>query len=154
MVRLTEFQLVFSHIEKMVDRRQATTSFYLSVNTGILAVIGFLTKDAALTGAWWVVAVLLLLCAGTAACWIWRSLILKYEVLLGWWYARLRELEQATPDSSQLATREYNELYGGTSDRRSGKQVSMTRMELALNWVLIGLYAAFGLGVLVSWFTR
>ena len=39
-----EFQLAFSHVEKLIDRRQSTTSFYLSVNTGILAVIGLLVN--------------------------------------------------------------------------------------------------------------
>jgi hypothetical protein len=49
---LDEFHLAFAHVEKLLDRRQSTTSFYLSVNTGILAVVGLLLKDSQLTGEW------------------------------------------------------------------------------------------------------
>ena len=47
-----EFKLALKHVEKLLYRRQSTTSFYLSVNTGILAVIGLLLKDSPLSGRW------------------------------------------------------------------------------------------------------
>jgi hypothetical protein len=40
------YKIHFDHIKTLLNRRQSTTSFYLSVNTGILAVIGLLVKDA------------------------------------------------------------------------------------------------------------
>ncbi|HOU14418.1 MAG TPA: hypothetical protein PKZ84_15025 [Anaerolineae bacterium] len=145
-----EFKLHIDHIEKLLDRRQTTTSFYLSVNTGIFAVIGFLIKDAQLVGFWLVGSIALLLIAGLIACWIWRSLLRQYEILLDWWYARLRELEAESPDSAKLITREYEDLYLAAKRRKPSKRIGMTQRELALNWVLTGLYIIFAAGLIVS----
>ncbi|MBC8492818.1 MAG: hypothetical protein H8D43_03455 [Chloroflexi bacterium] len=142
-----EFQLALGHVEKLLDRRQANTSFYLFVNTGILAAIGLLIKDSGLTQEWLLVAILLLVVAGLIACWIWRSLLHQYEILLDWWYAHLRELEDTIPGSAKLVTREYEGLYVGAEDRKPSERIGMTKRELLLNWVFIGLYAAFAIGI-------
>jgi hypothetical protein len=151
MFNFDEFQLALTHVEKLLDRRQSTTSFYLSVNTGILAVIGLLLKDSLLTGRWLAVSILLLLCAGFIACWVWRSLLYQYEILLDWWYARLRELEASTPDSVRLVTREYDELYVAAKERKPSRRIGMTKRELVLNWIFTGLYIAFAIGVVWNW---
>ena len=147
---IKKFNFAFSHTEKLLDRRQFTTSFYLSVNTGILAALGFLVKNTHLTGVWLIAAVLLLLVAGIVACFIWRSLLRQYAILLDWWYARLRELEVALPDSANLITREYQELYSAAKDRPRAHRIGMTQRETALTWVFTALYAVFALGVIVS----
>ena len=153
MLNQDEFRLAFSHVEKLLDRRQHTTSFYLSVNTGISAVIGLLLKNAQLPAGWQVGAVLLLLGAGLIACWIWRSLLRQYEILLDWWYAHLRELEAAMHDSARLVTQEYEDLYVAAKDKKPAQRIGMTKRELALNWILTALYAAFAVGVVLSFFT-
>jgi hypothetical protein len=145
-----EFRLAFTHVEKLLDRRQSTTSFYLSVNTGIFAIIGLLLKDSRLAGSWLAGSILLLLCAGFIACWIWRSLLRQYEILLDWWYARLRELEASMPDSARLVTREYQDLYVAARDRKPSQRIGMTKRELALNWIFTALYGAFVIGVALS----
>jgi hypothetical protein len=147
----SEFQIALEHVEKLLDRRQTNTSFYLSVNTGILAVIGLLLKDSPLSGGWLAASLLLLICAGFIACWIWRSLLRQYEILLDWWYARLRELEASMPDSARLVTREYEDLYLVAKDRKSSERVGMTKHEFVLNWIFVGLYAAFAVGVVWNW---
>jgi len=144
----------FDHIEKLLDRRQTTTSFYLSVNTGILAVIALLVKDAQLAGLWLPGSIVLLLIAGLIACWIWRSLLHQYAILLDWWYARARELEAQIPDSTQLLTREYQELYLKVKGRKASQRIGMTERELLLNAIFMGLYAIFGLGIIISLLVR
>ena len=149
---LVDFETAFSHIQKLLDRRQSTTSFYLSVNTVVLAVIGLLLKDAQLTGVWWAVSILALLGAGVLVCWIWRSLLYQYETLLDWWYTRLRELEAADPESAKLITREYEDLYVQTKEVGSARQqIGMTERELILNTIFIALYGAFAIGILLTW---
>jgi hypothetical protein len=148
---LMEFQFAVEHVEKMLDRRQTNTSFYLSVNAGILAVVGLLLTEFQSRQDWLPVSILLLACAGLIACWIWRALLHQYEILLDWWYARLRELEASMPDSAKLVTREYNELYVAAKDDRPSKQIGMTKRELALNWVFLGLYLAFAIGIVWFW---
>ena len=138
------------HIKTLLDRRQSTTSFYLSVNTGILAVIGLLVKDAQMQAPWLVVSIVLLLIAGLIACWIWRSLLHQYEILLDWWYARLRELEEGLPEAERLVTREYRELYLTAAKRPPMQRLGMTQRELALNAIFMALYVLFAAGLLLS----
>jgi hypothetical protein len=147
----SEFRLALEHVEKLLDRRQANTSFYLSVNTGIFAAIGLLLKDSGLTGVWLMGSIVFLLCAGLIACWIWRSLLRQYEILLDWWYARLRELEASMPDSARLVTREYQDLYIAAKDRKPSERIGMTKHELVLSWIFTGLYIAFATGVVWNW---
>jgi hypothetical protein len=33
----SDYQLTFDHVERLLDRRQSTTSFYISLNAGIAA---------------------------------------------------------------------------------------------------------------------
>ena len=74
----------------------------------------------------------------------------QYEILLDWWYARLRELEASIPDSARLITREYEDLYVAAKDRKPAKRIGMTKRELALNWIFTGLYTAFAAGIVLS----
>jgi hypothetical protein len=134
------------HVQKHLDRRQANTSFYLSVNAAILAATGLLVKDSQLAKDWLWVSVLLLLMAGFLSTWIWRSLLNQYEILIGWWYARLREIETSLPEQERLITREYNELYGGGQPDNS-KLISMTGRERTLTTIFMALYVIFALGV-------
>jgi hypothetical protein len=149
MSNFDEFRFAFDHVEKLLDRRQLITSFYFSVNTGIFAAIGLLIKDAQLPAEWLTGSVLLLLCAGFIACWIWRSLLSQYYILLDWWYARLRDLEAAAPDSARLVTQEYEEFYA--VEARSVKRIGMTKLERRLNWVFTSLYVAFAVGITLNW---
>lgn len=144
------YKLAFDHVEKLLDRRQSTTSFYFSVNTAISAVVGLLIKDSGLTGLWLIISILVLLGAGIIACWIWRSLLRQYEILLNWWYTRLRELEESLPESSRLVTREYQELYIEAKGKPLSAQIGMTKRELALNWVFTGMYVAFAVGIMLN----
>jgi hypothetical protein len=146
------YQLAQGHVEKLLDRRQSITSFYLSVNAAIATVVGLLLKDAQLRQEWLAVAILGLLGAGLGACWIWRSLLHQYERLLDWWYARLREMEEAMPDSAKLITREYQDLYVLAAKTQSKQRLSMTQRELTLNGIIMGVYAAFGAGIILSRF--
>jgi len=151
MLHLDEFRLALAHVEKLLDRRQTTTSFYLSVNTGVFAAIGLLLRDVSLLERWVVGSVLLLLCAGLIACFIWRSLLRQYEILLDWWYSHLRELEASIPDSAQLITQEYQDLYAAaTGDHKPAQRIGMTKREVALNWVFTALYTAFAIGIVLD----
>lgn len=152
-VRFDE-QLTLAHIEKLLDRRQGTTTFYISANAAISAAIGLLLKDSALTEDWLWIAVFLLEVTGFIACSIWFSLLRQYARLLDWWYARLRELEAGDPDSPKLVTREYQEFYKNEKMRRwfqkVFKPVGMTEREQLLAVVIAALYLAFGIAALIT----
>ena len=144
-----EYTLAVNHAEKLLDRRQFTTSFYLSVNTGIVAVIGLLLQGGPLTNIWKAGAIILLLGAGFIACWIWRSLLHQYETLLRWWYARIRELEVTVPHSAKLITREYEDLYVAADRAKPAQRIGLTQREMALNLILTVLYSIFTVSIVV-----
>ncbi|MFC2036911.1 hypothetical protein ACFLYD_02925 [Chloroflexota bacterium] len=146
-----EFQSAMQHVEKLLDRRQTTTSFYLSANAGILAVVGLLLSGTHASQELQSVSSLMLIGAGLIACWIWRSLLHQYRILLDWWYARLRDLEKEMPNSAKLVTQEYEDLYKGAEGRPPSQRIGMTKRELAFNLVFILLYIALAAGVLWNW---
>ena len=49
----------------------------------------------------------------------------QYEILLDWWYARLRELETSIPNSARLVTRKYEDLYVAAKDRKPSRRMGM-----------------------------
>jgi hypothetical protein len=142
------YHFAADHMEKLTDRRQINTSFFVTVNTAIVAVIGLLIKDAQLGYGWLQPAVFLLLCAGIAVCWVWQRLLHLYGELIGWWYARLRDLEADLPGSARLVTLEYEQYY---QDPNTARRMSMTRSESHLCNLLIILYSVFALGMVVYW---
>jgi hypothetical protein len=142
-----EYQLTIDHVEKLLDRRQFTTSFYLSVNTAISAGIGLLFRNNQNIDIWLSGSILLLLGAGFIACWIWRTLLLQYKILLAWWYSRIRELETSVPDLAQLMTHEYLDLYEADAHRQANKRIGLTKQEVSLTWVFTGLYSIFAIGI-------
>lgn len=135
--RERELNFAFEHIEKLLDRRHTMTTFYVSVNTVILAILGILVQSVHIETRLLAMCVGLLLTAGFMTCWIWRSLLQQYKTLIGWWYSRLREIEDSIPNSFRLINQEYEDLYLRT------KKIGMTQRELVLNWLLSSLYFIF-----------
>jgi len=140
-----EFQFTYDHIQKLLDRRQTATAFYFSVNTGILAALGFLLQEGSFNGGWWTGILAVLLIVGYITCCIWRSTVHYFGKLLDWWYERLRELEASKPEDKQLVTQEYKALY---SDK---KRSSVTKLLLVLNWTFSVLYIVAAVGLIVNW---
>ena len=143
------YKIAFAHVEELLNRCQSTTSFYFSVYTAIFVIVGLLMKDAGLAGIWLVISVLILLSAGIIACWVWRTLLQQYEILLDWWYTCLRMFEADMPEEPRLVTCEYQEFYG-EKKKASSIKIGMTKRELVLNWVFTSLYLAFVIGVVFN----
>lgn len=140
------YRMALAHVETLTERRQAVTPIYLTVNTAILAAMGFLVKDSHLQPGALNASVLLMLVAGLIACWIWHSLLKQYQILLRWWYELLREYEVNMSDENQMITREYKALYQPTSEKKHPR-IGMTKYEIHLVYVLIGLYVVFGISL-------
>lgn len=132
----------------LVQRRQAVTATYLSVNAALTGAMAFLFKEGHLPGFVAHVAVLTLLFSGIVACGLWRRLINQHSILIDWWYRQLRTLEEHLPTDSRLITREYAELY----QKKSRKQaiVGLTHYETILTWLFTTIYSIFGLAIIVA----
>lgn len=146
MEKLDEYKMFFEYINKLTDRRQIATTIYISVNSAITVAIAFLLKGAPLIE--WVqkLALLFLFLLGILVCDLWRRSILQYGTLLGWWFARLRELENEMSESDKFISREYQELY---MEGKAENQTGFTRYEIRLTWFFMTVYSVFGLGVLI-----
>jgi hypothetical protein len=147
--RDAEYHLFLSHVNTLIDRRQAVTTTYISVNTAIIGSIAFLFKDGQLTGWIQQLSVGLLLISGVIACDLWRKLIAQYHGLLSWWYQQLRVLESNMPESTKLITHEYQELYVSQHSKKI-KTVGLTRYEVSLTWLFTLLFVVFGGAILIS----
>ena len=141
----TDYRLLIDHLEKLTDRRQNITTIYLSVNATILGAISFLFKNSSIIGRPQQISVLMLLVAGIISSDIWRRLLGEYEILLGWWYQQVRELETVLPESRQFISHEYKELYLNGNKNRP---VGLTRHEVKLTWLFMVFYLGFGITIL------
>lgn len=145
-----EYELFLNHVNGLIERRKSVTTTYLSVNAAISAAIAFLFKDDPLQGWAQQISILVLLTTGLIACTLWRRLIGQYTTMIGWWYGRLRALENSIPDSSKSVTQEYCELYLN-GDKKVARGLST--YEVRLVWLFTFVYSVFGAGtaiVLVS----
>ena len=135
-----EYQLVWGHVDRLVNRRQNTTTIYLSVNAAIITVVAFVLSDAPLTGWLQLGALTLLLVSGIVVCDLWRRTIIQYKELIKWWYRYLREIEYGIAGNNAMVSREYHELY---EDGAGKGRVGLTRYEIRLTWLFIMLYLIF-----------
>jgi len=146
---IREFDVYLGHVNRLVERRQAVTTTYISVNVALTGAMAFLLSGPrAATN----VATLVLLCAGVIAATFWRRIIGQYRVLLDWWYGQLRVLEMATPHSSKLITKEYEELYGRDQGqhKRSKIALGLADYEVGLTWLFTAIYAIAGAAIVTS----
>lgn len=143
---MNEYELFLAQINSLMDRRQTVTTTYLSVTTAIIGAVAFLFKDGQLSNWPQQTSVLILLLSGIIACTLWRALITQYSTLLGWWYQQLRILEEVIPNSSQLITKEYQELYLKKHNRAP---IGLTRYETQLTWLFTTIYVVFGCAILI-----
>ncbi len=151
--KANEYKLFLEYVIKMTERRGSVTSTYLSVNAAIAGAIALIFKDIEVELWGQQLAGFALLLAGVVACILWRILIRQYSTLLGWWYEKLRILETEIPDSAQLLSKEYADLYKIGPKKTT---IGLTRYETRLTWLFTIIYGAFGLVILVlfiaSWF--
>ena len=83
---------------------------------------------------------------GVLACSIWRRIITEYKALAGWRYRQLIKMEQAMPESYRLYFKEWEDFY---KPRAEKKDFSFSGLELWLPHLFLGLYAVYGVGLVV-----
>ncbi len=131
-----EYRLLFDSTERLVERRRGTTQTFLTVNAGLSAVVAFLIKDLALTGARLAIVTVPLFLTGMLACRLWQRTILQYEALVDWRYRQLRRMERRRfVGSYRLFSREWDALYAPRARKRfgfSGLEATVPRVFLAL----------------------
>ncbi|HYN90116.1 MAG TPA: hypothetical protein VER55_16395 [Ardenticatenaceae bacterium] len=147
--KFEEYKFFAESTEKLAERRQAATQVYLTVNTVIFAIFGFLLKDAGVRGRELLLISLPLLAIGIVACLTWFQTLAQYRALIAWRYEQLMEMERSADLSGghQFYNKEWEDFYRPRQERRA---ISFTRLELALPCLFIALYVLYGLGLLLA----
>jgi hypothetical protein len=131
---LEQYKLLVQTSETLVGRRQTVNTFFLSINSLLLAAIGLFAKEGIpgpLTGF----GVLALGIAGLVLCVAWRRLVHSYRQLNAGKFEVIHLLEKHLPASVFKA--EWEALGAG---RDKGKYQPFTRTEAAIPWVFGILY--------------
>ncbi len=147
MEKFDEYKLLSERIQQMSERRQAATQTYLTVNTAIFGIMAFLVKDIGLCGWGLVLINLPLFVVGGIACWVWYRIIGDFRVLIGWHYEQLRKMEEVFPEDSRVYLHEWKEFY---EPRNGRKRFGFSRLEGLLPRLFIGLYLAYGIGLVMA----
>lgn len=138
--KFQEYRLFAESTQFLTERRQNATQVYVTVNTLIFAVLGYLLKDAPSTGLELAVMSGALVACGIAASFVWLRTIERYRKLIGWRYEQLMHMESDLGfESHRMFTKEYESLFDPSA--RPGRAFS--RMEAWLPRLFIVLYLAY-----------
>ncbi|AUW03849.1 hypothetical protein [Vibrio campbellii] len=131
--QLELYKLSVEMADRISARRLTANSFFLTINTGIIAFAGYLSlsvdKNLA-AGQYWVVAL-----AGVILCYMWYRLIRSYAGLNKAKFDVIHEMEKDLPykvfDAEWVAVGQGND---------PKKYLPFTKIEMAVPWVFLGIH--------------
>ncbi|MEZ8318844.1 MULTISPECIES: RipA family octameric membrane protein [Vibrio] len=131
--QLELYKLSVEMADRISARRLTANSFFLTINTGIIAFAGYLSlsvdKNLA-AGQYWVVAL-----AGVILCYMWYRLIRSYAGLNKAKFDVIHEMEKDLPykvfDAEWIAVGQGND---------PKKYLPFTKIEMAVPWVFLGIH--------------
>lgn len=127
---LDQYKLYVEMADRISQRRATANTYFLSLNSAIIAFVGYLTsKDS--TELLWILAV-----AGIVLSILWRSIITSYRNLNTAKWAIVHLIEKRLPISPYDA--EWELVKRGTSDK-DYKPIS--HIEGNVPWIFLGLHA-------------
>lgn len=139
---LEQYKLAVEMADKVSDRRQSANTYFLTVNTALVAVLGIAWPKAMEAGApYWFVAVPL---AGLLVCTSWYQLLRSYRGLARGKFAVIHAMEAHLP--VRLYEAEWKALGEG---KDKSKYVPVTSIETTVPLAFIALYALALGGIIV-----
>jgi len=127
---LDQYKLYVEMADKISERRQSANSYFLSVNSALLAFVGYVTTKE--TGDYlWLLGI-----AGIALSYLWYRLIRSYRDLNAAKFLVIHAIERRLPLSPYNA--EWEALGKGNSPVL---YKPVTHIELGVPWVFLGLHA-------------
>lgn len=131
---MEQYKLYVEMVDRISARRQTANSFFLSINTALLAFAGLLASDGQAPEAplSWILAVAM---AGVLLCYSWYRLVRSYKDLNGGKFRVVHAMERLLPLAPYRA--EWESVGRGEDPRR---YLSFTRLELRVPWIFIALY--------------
>lgn len=132
---LEQYKLYVEMADRISSRRQSANSFFLSVNTAVVAIIGYVQLGQAPVASqafYWLVSI-----AGMALCYTWYRLIRSYKDLNSGKFKVVHALEQRLPVAPYDA--EWESLERG---KNPNLYHPFTRVEMVVPWVFFLLHAS------------
>lgn len=127
--------------DRISTRRQSANSFFLSINTALVALVGYVQlgqKTGQSTDFYWIVSL-----AGMALCYTWYRLIKSYKDLNSGKFKVIHEIERRLPISPYDA--EWETLGRGKDAKL---YLPFTKVEMAVPWIFFSLHSVVLLRVI------
>ena len=140
---LDQYKVYIASVESVSDRRQKANEFFLALNTGLIAVLGYVSANINKNETLWLVVAAAL--AGMTMCFLWFRMILSYDGLNSGKFRVVHAIEERLPLALYDAEWE-------TLGRGKDKKIywPFTHIERAVPWIFIALYL-FLLVATVQW---
>ena len=138
------YKLYVDMADRISARRQSANSFFLSINTAVVALVGYvhLGKDSPATeGFYSLVAV-----AGIVLCYLWYRLVRSYKDLNTGKFKVIHQIESRLP--LRLFDAEWEAVGRGEDPT---KYLPFTTVELRVPWVFAAMHAIVLLRSLPIW---
>lgn len=133
-----QYKLYVESVEKTSDRRQHANSYFITINTALISLIGLSFQIKFFESLVWIKSILALV--GIIICIVFWFLIRSYKQLNTGKFAVIHEIEKHLP----LALYKYEwEILGEGKDER--KYYPFSHIELLIPWVFGAIYAVLGL---------
>lgn len=143
------YKLYVDMADKISSRRQTANSYFLTLNTAIIAVIGYVQlgfQENNSTKFLWIVSI-----GGITLCFFWYRLIRSYKDLNAGKFKVIQAIEQHLPISPYDA--EWEALGRG---KDSKLYLPFTKVEMVVPWVFLALHLfvflrVFSLEAILKW---
>lgn len=129
---LEQYKVFVESADRISARRHSTNSFFMTINTAIIAVVGYVhLGSTSSTDLYWLVAL-----AGVTICYLWYRIILSYKGLNTAKYNVVHEIEKKLPLSPFDA--EWEALGRG---QNPSLYRPFTHIEIGIPWVFLILHS-------------
>ena len=140
---LEQYKLYVEMADRISARRQTANEFFLSVNTAIVALLGYLRtvqENSGVGQLYWLVAA-----AGIALAYMWYRLVRSYKDLNSAKFDVIHEIEQALP--LRPYDREWEKVGRGKNPKL---YLPFTNVERGVPWIFLVLHSV-ALVLLFPW---
>lgn len=138
-----QYKLYVELTDRISERRQTANSFFVGVNTGIVALLGFLGPDRQFVRAERVY--FLISVAGVVLCLLWYRIIRSYRDLNTARFAIIHEMEETLPFRPYTA--EWQHVGHGNVSRL---YKPLTHIETGVPWLFFVLYCGVFLALILG----
>ncbi len=129
---LEQYKLYVEMADRISSRRQSANSFFLSVNTAIIALISYINWESANDSSfYWLVSL-----AGMALCFMWYRLVRSYKDLNTAKFKVIHEMEAKLPVAPYDS--EWEKVGKG---KNSKLYLPFTHIEIYIPWVFFVIHA-------------